>query len=184
MHLPPLTLVEILHSTLQMGVTDANAMRDALTRIMSWRQDDITAVYDKVQTSIRTNTDELIRLGVVYKTTDGKLEQTSVVVANAKNVLDQYTEGWDRNQAAVAMGMGSYAQISNYLKVNQTELDKSKSRLNDYNLAIGPVSKQYLADYQRAMREFNNELTLMGGCGQKDVGRPGHARLYHLGQRF
>ena len=52
-------------------------------------------------------------------------------------------------------------QLNNYLKINQDELQKSKSRLNDYNLVIGPETQKYVDEYDTAMKEFKNETRLM-----------------------
>ena len=107
-----------LQKNLQLAATDAGAMRDALTRNFI-NKADIVAVYQGSEEAIRSNGEELGRLGVKYKDANGNLLENSVVVGNAKAELDKYTEVWDRNKAAAAMGMGSYEQISNYLKINQ-----------------------------------------------------------------
>jgi hypothetical protein len=149
--------VRALQSDLQLTAMDANALNDALQRL-GVNKSDITDVYGKVEGKIKGgNTAELDRLGVEWK---GKTPEE--VIGNAVKVLDQYTEGWDRNQAAIAMGLGTHAQMANYLKVNQTELQKSKDRLNEYNLGIGPETQKYVDQYQTAMLEFKNETRLMG----------------------
>lgn len=149
-----------LQKNLQMSAVDANALRDALSRL-GVSKSDVVTVYEKTEDAIRTNGEELDRLGVKYKAVDGTLLDTAKIVQNAKAELDKYTEGWDRNKAAAAMGMGSYDQINNYLKVNQEEVRKSKLRLDEYNLGIGTESQAAVAAYSAAMLEFKNETTLM-----------------------
>ena len=151
--------VKELQSLLHISAVDAGALNDALRRL-GVNKADIAAVVGGVKSAPGNNGDELDRLGVTYKGADGALLDNQTIVQNAKNVLDQYTEGWDRNQAAVALGMGSYEQITNYLKVNQQELQNSKARLDEYNLGIGPETQQAVASYQAAMLEFSNEQEL------------------------
>lgn len=153
--------VVALQGQLQMAAVDAQALNDAIGRI-GVDKGDYASVYEKTESAIRSNTEELDRLGVKYKDANGKFLETNTILANARKELDQYTEGWDRNAAAAAMGLGTYKQINDYLKVNQEEVQRSKSRLDEYGLALGPEAQKYLTDYQQAMREFNNELKLMG----------------------
>lgn len=150
-----------LQKNLQLAAGDASALNDALQRIGVDRGD-YTTVYNNVETAIRGNTDELDRLGIAYKDVNGKALETRQVVENAKKALDEYTTGWDRNQAAAAIGLGTYDQLNNYLKINQVELQKSKDRMNEYNLTIGPETQQYVDQYNAAMLEFKNETRLMG----------------------
>lgn len=153
--------VKSLQQQLQLTAVDANALNDAMTRL-GVNKADIVTVYQNSAAAIRTNRDELDRLGVAFTDQEGKLLITYEIVSSAVKKLDEYTAGWDRNQAAVAMGLGSYEQLQNYLKLNQEELKKSKEQLDKYNLGIGTEAQQAISDYQTAMLEFNNELKLMG----------------------
>lgn len=153
--------VKELQSSLLMTAQDAGAMNDALNRL-GVNKSDVTSVFEKLESTLNGSTDELDRLGVKYKDANGTLLDHTTIVQNAKTVLDEYTEGWNRNQAATAIGLGSYEQLNNYLRVNQQELEKSKQRLNDYNLAIGPETQKFIEQYQSSMREFKNETELMG----------------------
>ena len=153
--------VKSLQDQLQLTAVDANTLNDAIRRL-GVDKGDYVAVYQNSETAIRSNREELDRLGVKYTDVNGTLLENRDVVQNAKNVLDQYSAGWDRNQAATAIGMGSYAQINNYLKVNQQEFRNSKERLDEYNLGIGTESQAAVSRYQAAMLEFNNETKLMG----------------------
>lgn len=146
-----------LQKSLHIAAQDANAMNDALSRL-GINKSDVTTVAGNADSVLRGGkTSELDRLGVSYKGLDN-----AQVIENAKKKLDEYTEGWDRNSAAVAMGLGTYEQMTNYLKVNQTELQKSKDRLDDYALGIGPETQAAVGRYQSAMLIFNNETRLMG----------------------
>jgi hypothetical protein len=145
-----------LQKSMQLAAVDANAMNDAINRL-GINKSDVTTVYGNATNKLRGgDKSELDRLGVDYK---GK--ETTQVIENAKKVLDEYTEGWDRNQAAVALGFGTYEQINNYLKLNQEELSRSKDRLDEYGLGIGPETQEAVRRYQSAMLIFNNETRLM-----------------------
>lgn len=151
--------VKSLQNTLQLSANDAHALSDALGRI-GVSKTDYTAAFTNAGKAMRENTDELDRLGVKYKGFDGKLLDTVTVLQNAKNALDEYTIGYDRNAAAVAMGMGSYDQISEALKVTNNEVQNSKERLQEYGLLIGPGTQAYVNEYEQAMRDFKNETDL------------------------
>jgi len=153
--------IESLRKSLQLSTADAQALNDALGRL-GINKSDIIGVYDGMRQSIQSNTDELDRLGVKYKDENGNLLDHRTIVENAKKVLDQYTEGWDRNQAAVAIGMGTYEQINDYLKANEQQLKASTDRLDEYGLRLGPEATAAMEKYQAAIREFNNEVRLMG----------------------
>lgn len=153
--------VKDLQKQLQLTAVDANALSDALTR-MGVNKSDVVTVYQNSEKAIRANKEELDRLGVAYKDVNGKMLPTYELITNAKKKLDEYTAGWDRNQAATAMALGSYEQMTNYLKVNQGELQKSKTRLDEYNLGMGTDAQKAIGAYQAAMLDFNNEVKLMG----------------------
>lgn len=153
--------VKDLQKSLQLTAVDANALNDALARL-GVDKGDYVAVSEKIASTLKGDTDELDRIGVKYKDVNGQLLSTYAIAQNAKNALDEYTDGWDRNQAAAAIGMGTYEQLSNYLKVNQQEFQNSKSRLDEYTLGIGTEAQAAIEKYQQTMREFNNELKLTG----------------------
>jgi hypothetical protein len=155
------TAVIDLQRQLSIAAQDANALKDALSRL-GINKADIIAVAGNADTKMHGDKAELDRLGVAYKDLNGQILENSVVVQNAKNKLDEYTPGWDRNSAAIAMGFGSYEQINNYLRVNQQELQNSKQRLDEYGLGIGTDTQAAVSRYQVAMLEFNNETRLMG----------------------
>ncbi|MFZ6726159.1 hypothetical protein ACO0K2_11760 [Undibacterium sp. MH2W] len=149
-----------LQDNLLISSIQAGALYDALHRL-GVDQKEYLDVFSKVTFSIHDNGDELERLGVVTKDANGKFLDQRKVLENAKAVLDSYTEGWDRNRASVAIGMGTYAQITNALKVTDDQLHASKERLNDYQLGMTAGTQEALRKYQTAMREFQNENDLM-----------------------
>jgi len=152
--------VEELRAQLQLSTRDAQSYKAAMDRL-GIGQDSITAVFEGYRTALRDNRDEMDRLGVKYQDTNGKILDQRTTLENAKKVLDQYTEGWDRNQAATAIGMGSYDQINNYLKITQAELARSRESLDIYHLGIGPETQKAVNEYTAAMLEFRAESKLM-----------------------
>lgn len=150
-----------LQDRLQMTAVQANALADALGRI-GVSKEDYVGTYEKTRDAMRGNTEELDRLGVKYKDHNGKLLESREFLTNVKNKLDEYTVGWDRNSAAAAMGVGSYAAVNAALKVTPEEIAKSKARLDDYNLGLGPESQAAVEAYKKSMLEFNNEVKLTG----------------------
>lgn len=151
-----------LQESLQMTASDANALNDALQRL-GVNKSDVTAVQSNLDHGKGAGfNSELDRLGVKTQDSSGNLLNDQAIIKNALAVLDTYTEGWDRNQAALALGLGSYAQMTAYLRINQEEVQASKDRLNDYNLGIGPETQEAVSLYQASMLRFNNETRLMG----------------------
>jgi len=152
--------VEALRAQLQVSTRDAQSYKAAMDRL-GVGQDSITAVFEGYRTALRDNRDEMDRLGVKYQDANGKLLDQRTAIENTKNVLDQYTEGWDRNQAAAAIGMGTYEQINDYLKITQAELGRSRESLDIYHLGIGPETQKAVNEYNAAMLEFRAESKLM-----------------------
>ncbi|MGI4847143.1 MAG: phage tail tape measure C-terminal domain-containing protein, partial [Janthinobacterium lividum] len=139
---------------------EAGALAEAMKRLKV-DPGDYKAVYDGIDQAIHGNGEELDRLGVKYRSADGQFLDHTKILQNAKDVLDTYTEGWDRNQAAAAMGMGSYAQIVQTLKVTSAEIQVSKERLDEYQLGMSAGAEEAVAKYKKAMDEFNAESDLM-----------------------
>lgn len=153
--------VKDLQKNLNISAQEAGALLDATSRL-GVNKDDYTAAYKGAAAAMRTNGDELDRLGVQYKDQNGKLLETEAFLTNVKAALDQYTAGYDRNAAAASIGAGSYEQVAAALAVSQQELEKSKARLDEYQVAIGPNTQAAVALYEQAMRDFNNETKLTG----------------------
>lgn len=151
--------VKNLQGSLSLAAVDANALLNALDRL-GVPKGDYVAVYESASDAIRKNREELDRLGVRYQDSNGKLIETREFLTGVKSKLEEYTIGWDRNSAAAAIGVGSYEKVVSVLNVTQQEIDKSKDRLDDFNLGIGPETQAAVAEYQKAMREFKNETDL------------------------
>lgn len=151
--------VKDLQESLYISAQHASALHDALDRL-GVSKSDYTTAFTSAEKAMRSNGEELDRLGVKYKSADGKLLETQEFLQNVKGALDQYTEGYDRNAAAAAIGAGSYSQVVNALKVTRDEIALSKDRLDEYGLAIGPQTQAYVEQYEKAMREFKHESDL------------------------
>ena len=149
-----------LQDNLRISAQEAGALVNATARL-GVNPETYSSVRKAAQTAPRTNADEFDRLGVVYKDASGELLKQDALLKNVKKSLDEYTAGWDRDSAAVALGIGSYAAITEALKVTSAELEKSKTRLDDYNLGVGKETQAAVASYQAAMREFDSETQLM-----------------------
>jgi hypothetical protein len=154
------TELKDLQENLRLSAIEAGALNETFKR-MGESPGDYKAVYAGIDTAIRSNGEELDRLGVKYKGADGAVLDNRKTLENAKAVLDTYTEGWDRNQAAAAIGIGTYAQITSALKVSAAEVQKSKERMDEYQLGVTAGTQEMVTKYQTAMREFGRENDLM-----------------------
>jgi len=157
-----------LQNGLHVSVIEAGALNETLKRLGIDKKDYVT-VFTDAQKAMHANGEELDRLGVKYKAADGTLLDNNAVLQNAKSVLEQYTEGWDRNQAAVAIGMGSLEKITSVLSVTTGELEKSKARLDAYQLGITAGTQEMVAKYEQGMRDFSRE---------NDLAAQGFKRVY------
>lgn len=153
--------VKALQANLHISAQEAGALLDATARL-GVDKADYTAAYAGATTAMRANGDELDRLGIKYKAQNGQILSQAAFLQNVKTALDEYTVGWDRNQAAAAIGAGTYQQITDALKITQPELEASKARMDEYGLSIGPNTQAAVALYEQAMRDFNNETRLTG----------------------
>lgn len=153
--------VKTLQRGLNLSAIEAGALQDALGRL-GLNKGDYTAVWTAAERAMRSNGEELDRLGVRYKDADGKLLETGQFIANVKAKLDEYRAGWDRSSAAAAIGIGTYEQVAEAVKVTGQELETSKARLDEYALGFGPERQAAVAAYEKALREFRHESRLMG----------------------
>lgn len=155
--------VKSLQGSLHVSATEAGALNEAL-KVTGVSSSEYVAAMDAATKAAHTNTDELDRLGIKYKDADGKLLSQRDLLKNAKDALDEYSDGYDRNAAAVAIGMGSYEAINKALSVTDEKVEASRQRLVDYNLVIGQGTQEAVSAYEESMRAFQREadLTSMG----------------------
>jgi lambda family phage tail tape measure protein len=148
--------VKSLQAQLTISAVEAMALQDAMGRL-GVDKSGYVETYTQAATAMRTNTEELDRLGVKYKDNNGQLLTQAQFLTNVKMKLDEYRDGYDRSAAAAAIGAGSYAKVVDALKVTDAQVQQSKNRLDDYNLGIGPQTQAAVARYQQAMRDFDSE---------------------------
>ncbi len=161
--------VMVLQEGLQLSADHASALNEALKAAGT----DSKTYVDTMQAATRAahdNTDELDRLGVKYQDANGHILAQHDILVNAKNALDEYTVGYDRNAAAAAIGVGSYKAVSDAVAITTTKIEEAGQRLVDYNLIIGPRTQEAVTAYQASMTAFNRELDLTAQGFKKAVG--------------
>lgn len=151
--------IKTLQENLPLTATGASALNEAL-KGLGTSSEAYVSTLGSVQSAVRSNGEELDRLGVRYKDQDGNLLSTRETLQSAATVLATYTEGWDRNQAALAIGMGSEKEIQKALAVTAEKTNTAKARLIDYNLIIGEGTQEAISKYDNAMRAFQRESEL------------------------
>ena len=127
------------------------------------------ATLEAATRAAHNNTDELDRLGVKYHDANGELLAQQDILTSAREVLDQYTDGWDRNAAAAAIGMGSYQAISDAVSITREKVEDAGQRLVDYNLILGTGTQEAVSAYEAAVRAFNRESELMAQGFKKAI---------------
>lgn len=160
--------VMVLQEGLLLSADHASALNEALKATGT----DSKTYIDTMQAATRAahaNTEELDRLGVKYRDANGQLLDQHDILVSAKNVLDEYTVGYDRNAAAAAIGVGTYKAVSDAVAITRTKVEEAGQRLVDYNLIIGPRTQEAVTAYQASMTAFNRELDLTAQGFKKAV---------------
>ncbi len=151
--------IKEIQNSLYQTAQQATATNAALATIGVDKTEYIN-VFKNAEKAIRTNTEELDRLGVKYKDVQGNLLPLEEVVKNASITLNEYTEGWDRNSAATAIGLGTVEQVAAAVSVTREQIQEAANDLNEYNLGIGDESQAAVARYQAAMKDFDRQTEL------------------------
>ena len=151
--------VKLLQDNLPLTAVGASALNEAL-KVQGTSATEYVATLAAVNNASRTNGDELDRLGVKYKDQQGNLLGTRAALLSAAGVLATYKEGWDRTQAATAIGMGTEKQIQTALAVTAEKTAAAKDSLISYGLVIGEGTQEAAKKYEDAMQAFNREADL------------------------
>lgn len=151
--------VKQIQESLFLTAQQASATNAAIAS-MGVDRGEYIAVFNNASTAIHANTEELDRLGIKYKDAAGNLLPLEQVIKNTDEELNKYTQGWDRNSAATAIGLGSAKEVAAAASINADAIAAAGARLNDYNLSIGSESQAAVKRYEDAMLVFNRETDL------------------------
>jgi lambda family phage tail tape measure protein len=160
--------VKALQEGLLLSADHASALNEAL-KGAGVGSSAYVSTMEAATRAAHSNTEELDRLGVQYQDTNGELLSQQDILKNAKEVLDTYSVGWDRNAAAAAIGMGSTQAISDAVSITRDKVEQAGQRLVDYNLIIGTGTQEAVTAYQAAVRDFNRESDLMAQGFKKAI---------------
>jgi len=160
--------VMTLQSGLLLSADHASALNEAL-KGAGVVGGTYVATLEAATKAAHTNTDELDRLGVKYQDVNGELLSQQDILKSAKNVLDEYSAGYDRNAAAAAIAIGSYKDIDDALKITSDSIEQAGQRLVDYNLIIGEGTQEAVTAYKSAVDAFNRESDLMAQGFRKAI---------------
>lgn len=111
-----------------------------------------------LEKSMRENGEDLDRLGVKYKDANGKLLDHRQYLLSVKGALEEYAAGYDRVKAAEAIGIGSLDDVNAALADHSRALQEAKDRNDEYLLGIGPQGQAEIARYEKAIKEFDEEM--------------------------
>lgn len=137
-----------------LGITaDQAAITNEALKGLGVDKGDYVAVFTQARDAMTGNKDVLEQLGIQYGS-------TSELIQSANQKLGEYTEGWERNQVAQLIGIGSASQVADAAKLTATELANAHERLSDYNLGMSTESQAAAAAYTDTTREFQNNLAL------------------------
>lgn len=151
--------VKELQNHFGLGAVAASALNQAL-KSGGVSADDYKAAMDGARKAVAENHKELDRLGVQYKDTNGNILSQREILINARDALDKYRVGYDQTAAAVAMGMGTYSQISSAIKMTTDKVEESRQKLESYGLLLGENTQRELKKYSTAIATFEEESAL------------------------
>jgi lambda family phage tail tape measure protein len=127
------------------------------------------ATINGAEKAARTNAEALQELGIETHDYFGEVRASEDILRSAKRALDEYSEGYDRNAAASAIGIGTYKEITDALTVTNAKVEEAGQRLVDYNLIIGTGTQEAVTAYEAAVRAFNRESDLMAQGFKKAI---------------
>ncbi|MDD5332107.1 MAG: phage tail tape measure C-terminal domain-containing protein [Rhodoferax sp.] len=153
--------VQKLQDNLPLSAVGASSLNEAL-KVLGISSTDYVGTLGKATIAAHTNTTELDRLGITYKDQNGVLLDSKEILINAAGVLGTYKEGWDRNAAAQAIGMGTEKQIQDAIAITNDKVQTAKDSLIAYGLIIGPGTQKQVDRYETAMQTFTRESELTG----------------------
>jgi len=155
--------VKEIQSSLVLTAQQAAATNAALAA-MGVDKPAYISTFNAAADAVRGNTDEFERLGIAYKDAGGKLLPLEEVVRNADQVLQSYTEGWDRNKAATALGLGSAAAVAAAASVSSQKYLRRAIALMTTTSASGQNPRRQLRRMKMpcAISIAKTELTSQG----------------------
>ena len=160
--------VSSLQRSLVLSADGASALNEALTAAGIGNSAYVSTL-EAATVAVRTNSEELDRLGVKYQSANGELLSQQEILSNVKAALDAYAEGYDRTAAAAAIGVGSYKAISDAISITTEKTDAARQKLMDYHLIVGDGTKEAAREYEKSMAVFNRESELMAQGLKKAV---------------
>lgn len=157
-----------LQEGLLLSATHASALNEAL-KSGGVGATEYVATINGAEKAARTNAQALQELGVETHDYFGEVRSSEDILRSAKRELEGYADGYDRNAAAAAMGLGTYKQISDALSITTAKVETASQRLADYNLIIGVGTQEAVSAYERAVADFTRESELMSQSFKKAI---------------
>lgn len=103
--------------------------------------------------TMRTNEAGMKALGVETRNTDGTFRNQRDTMMDALGVINQYTEGIDRQNVARQLFGRGWADAMSLLKLNNDVLDEAKKKQEDLGLTVSQDNVNALKAYKAAMND-------------------------------
>ena len=103
--------------------------------------------------TMRTNEAGMNALGVSTRNTDGTFRNQRDTMMDALGVINQYTEGIDRQNVARQLFGRGWADAMSLLKLNNDVLDEAKKKQEDLGLTVSQDNVNALKAYKAAMND-------------------------------
>lgn len=134
-----------------MGSTtnEASVMQAALDDVGASQQDYIGAAKG-LQRQLRTNEDDLRRMGLATRDAAGNFRPLNDLMADAIRITNDYKAGTDRNIASQTLFGRGIDAGSRLLMVNAETIAANKAAVEELNLEVGEAAVQAWADYDNA----------------------------------
>lgn len=131
---------------------------------------DYATMLQTVYGQARSGNAEYERLGVAVKDQNGNFLAQEKILSNVNDVLNKYKEGWDRNQAAAALGVASAAAVAGAVALQAKGFDRARETLEAYGLVLGPLQTERAKEFEAATRAFTHNADLTADGFKRAIG--------------
>lgn len=151
--------VESIKMARQLGITANEAQRLTIALEDSYASSEVyTASALKMTRQLRQNEDSLTALGLKTRDANGDLKDTTTLMMEGIQVLNNYQEGTDRNMAAQVMFGRGAADLGNLLTVTQEKIDNAAKTQEKFNLTLTKEGLAATAAYRAALNESGEAM--------------------------
>lgn len=146
-----------LSKVLGINTTEAATLNVALGDVYA-SAETMTGAASKLAKQLRTNEEDLNRLGLTTRDSSGNLRNMRDLMLDALAVLNGYEEGTARLVASQIMFGKGADDVSSLLKLNNQVLEDARQKQQDLGLVVGVNNVEANRRYRAAMNDVGDVL--------------------------